>query len=62
MWNSRLGDLLRMIVPDPFATTVIVVAVALLIFPIWYLPARTLPARVRRRHAARVPRPVEMHL
>lgn len=49
MWNSRLGDLGRAYVPQPWLTVLVVIALAVLLFPVWYGPARKLTRRLRDR-------------
>lgn len=49
LWNSQLGDLLRDNVAQPWRTAIIVIAIALLIFPIYYSPTRKLIAKLRGR-------------
>lgn len=54
LWNSRLGELLQAHVHQPWRTGLVVVAIALLVFPVWYPLARRVAAR-RRRTRSEVP-------
>ncbi|MFC4943828.1 PqqD family peptide modification chaperone [Pseudonocardia sp. GCM10023141] len=53
-WNSRLGELLAQVVPQPWLTVVVVAVLVLLLFPIWYPRVRALRAR-RRNLSSAVP-------
>lgn len=53
-WNSRLGQLLAQVVPQPWLTVLVVAALVLLLFPIWYPRARARRAR-RRSPGSPVP-------
>jgi putative peptide zinc metalloprotease protein len=48
-WNSRVGGLARSIVPQPWLTTVVILVLALVMFPVWFPRARTLIHKVRER-------------
>jgi putative peptide zinc metalloprotease protein len=53
LWNSRLGDLLRDHVAQPWRTVIVTAGIALLLFPIYYPPLRKLRARLAKRPARR---------
>jgi hypothetical protein len=55
LWNSRLADLLRDNVAQPWREAIIVVAILLLLFPIYYPTARKLRARLQRPQTSTVP-------
>jgi putative peptide zinc metalloprotease protein len=50
LWNSRLGDLLRDHVDQPWRTVVVIAVIALLVFPIYYPLVRSLRSRLHKRH------------
>ncbi|MEJ2864798.1 FHA domain-containing protein [Actinomycetospora flava] len=52
-WNSRLGGLAREYVAQPWLTILVVLVIALIIFPVWFPRVRTLVRRRRERRAAR---------
>lgn len=58
MWNSKLSALLVGYLGKPLTAVVVIAAIALLIFPVWYPLARRIAAFVRRRREAREPEPV----
>ena len=49
VWDTRIGDLARAVVPRPFDTVVLVVGLLLLFFPVWYGPVLQVRAAVSRR-------------
>jgi putative peptide zinc metalloprotease protein len=48
-WNSRIGELLRSTVDQPWLGIIVALVLALVLFPIWYPKARALASRWRRR-------------
>lgn len=52
LWNSRLGALLRDNVAEPWRTAIVVIVIALLLFPIYYPASRKVAAWLRSRRAA----------
>ena len=55
-WNSRLGNLARDHVPQPWLTVLVVAALLVLLFPVWYGRVRTLVRKVRARRSRATPR------
>lgn len=54
-WNSRLGDLAREHVPQPWLTVLVVAVLLLILFPAWYGRVRALTAKLRSRRRAGAP-------
>ncbi|WP_433781603.1 FHA domain-containing protein [Actinomycetospora sp. CA-101289] len=52
-WNSRLGGLAREYVAQPWLTILVVLVIALIVFPVWFPRARTIVRRMKERRAAR---------
>jgi putative peptide zinc metalloprotease protein len=52
-WNSRLGGLAREYVPQPWLTVLVVLVIALIIFPVWFPRVRKVAQKVKDRRTAR---------
>ena len=48
-WNSRVGGLAGSFVPQPWLTMVVVLVLALVMFPVWFPRGRTLVRKIRER-------------
>jgi putative peptide zinc metalloprotease protein len=53
-WRSRLGGFVHAHLRPPFDTVVVVAAIALLTFPVWYRYARRVATLARRRQVSTV--------